>query len=62
MDESGGSGAVTLRLEDVLHIPDLGFDGLIGYSPIAMAMATEEYGAASSKMGRVPAASSNTPM
>jgi hypothetical protein len=36
----------------VLHIPGLGFDGLIGYSPIAMAknavsmsIATEEYGA-----------------
>lgn len=36
----------------VLHIPGLGFDGLVGYSPIAMAknavglaMATEEYGA-----------------
>jgi len=38
--------------EDVLHIPGLGFDGLIGYSPIAMAknavgmaLACEEYGA-----------------
>ena len=37
---------------DVLHIPGLGFDGLVGYSPIAMAknaigmaIATEEYGA-----------------
>jgi len=36
----------------VLHIPGLGFDGLVGYSPIAMAknaigmaLATEEYGA-----------------
>lgn len=36
---------------DVLHIPGLGFDGLVGYSPIAMAknaiglaIATEEYG------------------
>ena len=42
---------VPLRREDVLHIPGLGFDGLIGYSPIAMAknavglaLATEEYG------------------
>ena len=39
-----------LRKEEVLHIPGLGFDGLIGYSPIAMAknaigmaIATEEY-------------------
>lgn len=30
-------GDITLRQEDVLHIPGLGFDGLIGYSPIAMA-------------------------
>jgi len=42
----------TLKKEDVLHIPGLGFDGLVGYSPIAMAknavgmtIATEEYGA-----------------
>ena len=41
-----------LRNTEVLHIPGLGFDGLIGYSPIAMAknaigmaLATEEYGA-----------------
>lgn len=45
-------GMVTLRRDEVLHIPGLGFDGLVGYSPIAMAknaigmaMATEEYGA-----------------
>jgi HK97 family phage portal protein len=43
---------VTLRQEDVLHICGLGFDGLVGYSPIAMArnaigmsIATEDYGA-----------------
>lgn len=42
----------SLRSDEVLHIPGLGFDGLIGYSPIAMAknaigmaIATEEYGA-----------------
>ena len=28
---------VTLYPSDVLHIPGLGFDGLVGYSPIAMA-------------------------
>ena len=28
---------IKLRREDVLHIPGLGFDGLVGYSPIAMA-------------------------
>lgn len=56
VDESGlkpKGGYVTLRKDEVLHIPGLGFDGLIGYSPIAMAknaigmsLATEEYGAA----------------
>lgn len=46
------TGDIILRQEDVLHIPGLGFDGLIGYSPIAMAknavgmtLACEEYGA-----------------
>ena len=46
------AGYVVLRPEEVLHIPGLGFDGLVGYSPIAMAknaigmvIATEEYGA-----------------
>ncbi len=45
-------GMVLLRKQDVLHIPGLGFDGLLGYSPIAMAknavgmtLACEEYGA-----------------
>ena len=43
---------VVLRPDDVLHIPGLGFDGLVGYSPIAMAknaigmaIACEEFGA-----------------
>ncbi len=31
------TGTVILRREEVLHIPGLGFDGLVGYSPIAMA-------------------------
>ncbi len=45
-------GTVQLKPSDVLHIPGLGFDGLCGYSPIAMAknaigmaIACEEYGA-----------------
>ena len=40
-----------LRPEDVLHIPGLGFDGIIGYSPVAMeknaiglGISAEEYG------------------
>lgn len=55
-DEAGlnsKGGYITLRKDEVLHIPGLGFDGLIGYSPIAMAknaigmaLATEDYGAA----------------
>ena len=54
-------GQIRLRKEDVLHIPGLGFDGLVGYSPIAMAknaigiaLATEEYGAAFFKNGARP--------
>ncbi len=46
------TGTERLSSDEVLHIPGLGFDGLIGYSPIAMAknaigmaIATEEYGA-----------------
>ena len=48
----GDKGQAKLSRESILHIPGLGFDGLIGYSPIAMAknavgmsIATEEYGA-----------------
>jgi HK97 family phage portal protein len=61
LEERGKGGTVTLRREDVLHIPGLGFDGLVGYSPIAMAknaigmaLATEEYGAAFFKNGANP--------
>lgn len=52
---------ICLRKDDVLHIPGLGFDGLIGYSPIAMAknaigmaMACEDYGAAFFQNGAQP--------
>lgn len=45
-------GDIVLHQEDVFHVPGLGFDGLVGYSPIAMAknaigisLACEEYGA-----------------
>lgn len=57
----GKSGTVTLTPYDVLHIPGLGFDGLVGYSPIAMAknaigmaIATEEYGAKFFANGAAP--------
>ena len=52
---------VKLRPSDVLHIPGLGFDGLVGYSPIAMAknaigmgIACEEYGARFFANGAAP--------
>ncbi|MBR1633554.1 MAG: phage portal protein [Lachnospiraceae bacterium] len=52
---------VTLHPSDVLHIPGLGFDGLVGYSPIAMAknaiglaIATEEYGSKFFANGAAP--------
>jgi HK97 family phage portal protein len=51
-DKTGEPGGVTLRKDQVLHIPGLSFNGLVGYSPIAlaknavgMAIATENYGA-----------------
>ena len=57
----GSDSRVPLASTDVLHIPGLGFDGLIGYSPIAMAknaiglaIATEEYGAKFFANGAAP--------
>ena len=54
-------GSVIFQPRDVLHIPGLGFDGLVGYSPIAMAknaigmaMACEEYGAKFFANGAAP--------
>ena len=48
---SDKDGTIVFRKEEILHIVGLGFDGLIGYSPIAMAknaiglsIAAEEYG------------------
>ena len=55
------AGTVRLAPEDVLHVPGLGFDGLVGYSPIAMAknsigmaIACEEYGAKFFAHGAAP--------
>ena len=52
---------VYLDPSEVLHIPGLGFDGLVGYSPIAMAknaigmaIACEEYGAKFFANGAAP--------
>ena len=58
---SNSSRTVVLMPRDVLHIPGLGFDGLVGYSPIAMAknaigmaIACEEYGAKFFANGAAP--------
>ena len=55
------NGTVRLSTFDVLHIPGLGFDGLVGYSPIAMAknaigmaIACEEFGAKFFSNGAAP--------
>lgn len=52
---------VVLRPENVLHIPGLGFDGIVGYSPIAMeknalglTLAAEEYGSKFFSNGATP--------
>ena len=57
----GGKSTVVLAPSDVLHIPGLGFDGLVGYSPIAMAknaigmgLACDEYGASFYQNGAQP--------
>lgn len=55
------NSTVILPPSDVLHIPGLGFDGIVGYSPIAMAknsigmaIACEEYGARFFSNGAAP--------
>ncbi|WP_409336256.1 phage portal protein [Eubacterium sp. F2] len=62
-DEAHTMKGSVVRLSplDVLHIPGLGFDGLVGYSPIAMAknsigmaIACEEYGAKFFANGATP--------
>ena len=52
---------VAFRGDEILHIPGLGFDGLVGYSPIAMArnaigmaLATEEFGSSFFSNGAAP--------
>ena len=64
LDDFGGKQRyeqVKLRPDEVLHIPGLGYDGLVGYSPIAMAknaigmsMAAEEYGSTFFANGATP--------
>ena len=56
-------GDIVLYADEVLHIPGLGYDGLVGYSPIAMAknaiglaVACDEYGASFFANGASPSA------
>ena len=60
-EPAGRFETVRLSPHEVLHIPGLGFDGLVGYSPIAMAknaiglaQATEDYGASFFANGAAP--------
>lgn len=62
------NGRVILSADEILHIPGLGFDGLVGYSPIAMAknavgmaIACEEYGASLYANGARPSGVLTTP-
>ena len=55
------NGQIYLPPSDVLHIPGLGYDGIVGYSPLAMAknavgmaIACEEYGAKFFANGAAP--------
>ncbi len=58
---SDRDGQIILCSDDVLHIPGMGFDGLIGYSPIAMCknaiglgMAADEFGGSFFQNGARP--------
>lgn len=61
-DAPTNKGAIVrLKPDEVMHIPGLGFDGLVGYSPIAMAknaiglaIAAEEYGSKFYANGAAP--------
>lgn len=64
-DEAGTMKNETVKLTpyEVMHIPGLGFDGLIGYSPIAVcksslgtSMATDEYASKFFSNGAAPSA------
>ena len=60
-EPAGEYKTIRLTPNDVLHVLGLGFDGLVGYSPIAMAknaiglaQATEDYGASFFANGAAP--------
>ena len=63
LDDAPTNKGATVKLtpDEVMHIPGLGFDGLVGYSPIAMAknaiglgIAAEEYGSKFYANGAAP--------
>lgn len=61
-------GEITFRAENILHICGLGYDGIIGYSPIAMArnaiglaMSCEDYGSKFFSNGARPSGILKTP-
>jgi len=60
--EDGSEEQVTYDLAEVLHVPGLGYDGVMGYSPVGMArqaigmgLALEEFGARYFGQGTHPA-------
>ncbi len=62
-DETPGENNkdITFQRQDILHIPGLGFNGLVGFSPIAMmknalgsAIAVEKYGSSFFRNGAQP--------
>ena len=67
-NEQQKDGTVILSPEDVLHIPGLSYDGLVGLSPIAacrnavgMGLAADEYGSRFLSNGATPAGVLETP-
>lgn len=65
---SKNSGQIKFGADEILHIPALGFDGVVGYSPIAMArnaiglsLACEEYGSKFFANGARPSGILKTP-
>ena len=49
------TGSVILDPSDVLHVPGLGFDGLVGYSPIALEKSAIGLGIAAEDRSRISA-------
>jgi HK97 family phage portal protein len=61
-DEYGKPGITVIPNRDILHVPGLGFDGIMGFSPISMArnaigmgIAVEQFGSSFFANGALPA-------